>query len=485
MINQLILTFIFFSLNLKSANTIIGGHINEVTTGQVILKYYPTSIDYINGQSITLESEIDKNGDFKFEIITNAPFTFNLLLNKDWLMINKFSEQGDSLWIDYSKTKTAISGRGEFSNEFIYEFEDAFFTKSQIKEFNENYKLLNPKDYAFYWRERHKKQLEFLRNYPKKLKLSQSFIDYYKAEIDYRYGISMLQYCFKHSLELKTLDSIVNNPKYMSFLNEIEVDSKTSLNNPIYINFIRELPNILWTALVDNQSISKEQRDFYLKNQYSIRDSFAKKYFKKNTYDYALYSILNDAVESLDSYKGSSKFNDEFNRVQVFLENYKTKFSDPQFKVILSNKLNWLKTDNIVAPDFTAMDMNGNEIKLSSLKGKVIYLDFWSTNCAPCIAEIPYHKKLKDRFTNENVVFLSVALDNSKEKVEKIIKSKSYEGTHLIETNGFGSTVSKLYSITSIPRFVIIDKNGRIVNIDAPSPRNNPDEIIKTALKIN
>ncbi len=147
---------------------------------------------------------------------------------------------------------------------------------------------------------------------------------------------------------------------------------------------------------------------------------------------------------------------------------------DEYFKNVLLSKIeNEGKFINdSAAPEFELNDQNGNKVKLSDFKGKNIYIDFWATWCKPCVGEIPELKKLEEKFKDKNIVFLSISLDNIKdvEKWKSFIAKKELGGTHLIVENAWQSKIVKDYTIESIPRFVIIDAEGNLVDIDAPRP---------------
>ncbi len=122
---------------------------------------------------------------------------------------------------------------------------------------------------------------------------------------------------------------------------------------------------------------------------------------------------------------------------------------------------------------------SGKQVRLSDFKGTVVYLDFWATNCAPCVAEIPDAKKLSERFKGKDVVFIYVSLDHSDEKLKQFLNKNSFNGIQLNAPQGFASDVANLYEINAIPHYFLIDKAGNIVNADAPRPSSNPDKIIE------
>ncbi|SFG67898.1 TlpA family protein disulfide reductase [Pedobacter insulae] len=123
------------------------------------------------------------------------------------------------------------------------------------------------------------------------------------------------------------------------------------------------------------------------------------------------------------------------------------------------------------AINFTYPDRSGTMISLGDFKGKIVLVDVWATWCGPCIAEIPFLKKLEEEFHDKNVVFLSVSTDveKDKEKWKKFISDKRLGGIQLF-ANGGSSTISKVYHISGIPRFMLFDKNGHIIDVDSPRP---------------
>ena len=122
------------------------------------------------------------------------------------------------------------------------------------------------------------------------------------------------------------------------------------------------------------------------------------------------------------------------------------------------------------AADFTYSDTKGKMVSLSDFKGKVVLVDVWATWCGPCRDEIPHLKKLEEEMHGTDVVFLGVSVDEEKnhQKWLDFIEKEGLKGVQLF-TNG-GSKITKDYKINGIPRFMVFDKQGRIVSVDAPRP---------------
>ena len=112
-----------------------------------------------------------------------------------------------------------------------------------------------------------------------------------------------------------------------------------------------------------------------------------------------------------------------------------------------------------------------------------MYIDVWATWCRPCLAEIPALKALHDRLKGKNIEFVSISIDEDKEAWRKAVKEKQLKGVQLIADKAFDSQFIRDYAINQIPTFLIIDKQGHIVNPNAPRPSDPDIEKILTDKK--
>lgn len=124
------------------------------------------------------------------------------------------------------------------------------------------------------------------------------------------------------------------------------------------------------------------------------------------------------------------------------------------------------------APDFTFEDRNGDSVSLTDLRGQVVYIDVWATWCNPCIAEIPDLKELQKDYQESNIHFVGISIDmqEDKESWKEVLEDKQMTGTQLIMDKGWQSDFKFDYAISGIPRFILIDEEGRFINVDAPRP---------------
>ena len=132
-------------------------------------------------------------------------------------------------------------------------------------------------------------------------------------------------------------------------------------------------------------------------------------------------------------------------------------------------------------------NFDGSTTSLSDLKGKYVYIDVWATWCGPCKAEIPSLKKVESMYHDKNISFVSLSVDDDRrhggswEKAhaswKQMVEEKELGGIQLYSPKGWKADFIQDFKINSIPRFILIDPEGKIV--DASAPRPSSDELIK------
>lgn len=110
------------------------------------------------------------------------------------------------------------------------------------------------------------------------------------------------------------------------------------------------------------------------------------------------------------------------------------------------------------AIDFEATTIEGEKVKLSSLKNKVVVLNFWFKNCKPCRTEIPELNLLAKKYRDKGVVFIALALDNE-EDLRKYLSENEFSYKHVANTR----PIAKEWGIKSYPTNVVINKKGKVV----------------------
>lgn len=124
------------------------------------------------------------------------------------------------------------------------------------------------------------------------------------------------------------------------------------------------------------------------------------------------------------------------------------------------------------SPTFDYENHKGGKTSLADLKGKYVYIDVWATWCGPCIQEIPHLKRVEEQFHGKNIEFVSISIDAQKdyEKWKKFVTDRQLVGVQLYADKAWESQFVKDYGITGIPRFILLDPNGNIVESNASRP---------------
>ncbi len=206
------------------------------------------------------------------------------------------------------------------------------------------------------------------------------------------------------------------------------------------------------------------------------KGNVAQKYLKGQVLDYTLTKLIYDNCGKITA--SSAKFWIS----QIEADNYR-KFLLEHCKETLNKKEEVAKKkddskDKLpLGGDYPVLiGLDGKQFNFAKYKGKVVYVDFWASWCGPCRGEFPYSKKMHEGFTEKqkkNIVFLYVSIDEDPNNWKNAVDNlKLNNGDHGLSEGGWASGVTRKYQINSIPRYMIIDKNGTIVRPDAPRPSN-------------
>jgi thiol-disulfide isomerase/thioredoxin len=123
-------------------------------------------------------------------------------------------------------------------------------------------------------------------------------------------------------------------------------------------------------------------------------------------------------------------------------------------------------------PKFAYEDINGNIVKSKAFKGKYVYIDVWATWCAPCRQQIPFLKEIQNKYKTKKIAFVSISIDKRKDidKWKETVSKESLGGILLFADKDWDSEFIKALGISSIPRFILIGPDGKIIDADAKRP---------------
>ena len=387
---------------------------------------------------------LDKNNSFNDTIV--APKGYYYLIDQQNL-IDIFLSPSMNLNVSISykevKPKLVFKGKGADENNYLQQ-------KLKLKkslENVENYKYflnLNEEDLLKLADSISKVKTAFLTN---QKNLDADFLLYESFAIESEKASVLQSYEKWHGKFIKDPDFRVSN-KYPNPFEKINTSNEKLLTQPYYLQCLQQL---IYYKSENNVSEDKtllylETLDKEIKNQ-KIKDKLA-------------YKIINFGITQTEK-----------------LDAVYTKFSliekNETYKNEIQETYQNLKkiSEGMISPTFALNDINNNLVTLESLKGKMVYIDIWATWCIPCVNEIPALKQLQYEFRNKDIQFVSICLNDSKERFEKMVKEKKLGGIQLFAPDE-NISFFKEYYLTGIPRFILIDKDGKIINANAFYPSN-------------
>ena len=132
------------------------------------------------------------------------------------------------------------------------------------------------------------------------------------------------------------------------------------------------------------------------------------------------------------------------------------------------------------APEIVLPDTEGKEVKLSSLKGKYVLVDFWASWCKPCRVENPNVVAAYNKFNDKNFTILGVSLDQKKDEWLKAIQADQLDWQHISDLKYWSSIVVPMYNIQGIPYNVLLDPEGKVIaeNLRGAQLENKLNEVL-------
>ncbi len=245
---------------------------------------------------------------------------------------------------------------------------------------------------------------------------------------------------------------------------EMPFDEKyLSSNMPIYsqtlIFYLVEQQNQVFKILklknpnVTQQVLSSEL-DKKLRGK-NIKPNFKELVLAKNTCNL----LINDGISTT---------------TDTLFSNFKSNYPNSNYFASIQKRHDkWLSlAKGKQAPTIEGTMSNGKPFSITDLKGKVVYVDVWATWCEPCRKEFPDAKRLQKQFeNNDKVVFLYVSLDSDKAAWHKFLQAdKAFKGLHINLSEAQSNQMWQSYLMSGVPRYILIDKEGKLINANADRP---------------
>lgn len=121
------------------------------------------------------------------------------------------------------------------------------------------------------------------------------------------------------------------------------------------------------------------------------------------------------------------------------------------------------------APIFDAIDVNGNDLNLSMLRGKVVYLNFWASWCGACLRKMEFMDEYRAELSAMGIETVNVSIDENESNWRAALTERQFKGRHLWALENQGKSIAALFGVEAIPQYFIIDRNGEFADKAAAS----------------
>lgn len=441
----------------------------------VLKKYHKTVIAGAINSEDSIKYDVLLLRNSKGEILLNVPIKnkkFQTSLNAElslgeyFLTVDKnrfgfiFSKY-DSLYFNISINKKSfdvkLSGTRIAENELFkpknnqpnFDGED-YYLRNSIHEFS-------PKEFSNKILERVEKINKKIDDFETsdKIKPASDFVILYKKLKSIQY-LNLLQIDYPKMFKLYHPNEKLVYPKEaISFQKSISLSDTTLIQFDSYINYLCQI-------FRDKVNIRASSYDTSLFNYIDLN---------------ANNSIVKNAILNKEVSDAISNIRDSLYR-NYLVQRYTKNINVHEQKNILINK-NRLQNSfqkGRPAPVFFAETLLGDTISLLNFKGRFIVIDVWATWCAPCKQESPYFDDLSEKYTSEKLAFVSISVDEEKYKWKRETgdKAKTILQLWALDKENFTNS----YGIEGIPRFMLINPEGKIVNINMARPSEEEFETI-------
>lgn len=282
-----------------------------------------------------------------------------------------------------------------------------------------------------------------------------NFPEMEEARIRYSYGLQLLMYPMAHAI-------MGADPGYRPDNEYYDIIRSYWTENPMYA-CIDEYREFMCEGAHVLDAENREENDLYPKLTAEMR-YIAAKCSDEKVREALLHHIVVPYVDNFGT-----------DGIQDMVNIYRTYVTDPVMTATFDSVCDkWdRKKPGKMSPDFSAQDIDGKLHSLAEFRGKYVYIDVWATWCRPCMMEVPYLRELEKKFEGREIVFVGLSVDDDKSKWEEKVRSGEMPGIQLYLGESDFSTV---YGIRSIPRFILLDKEGRIINPEMMRPSSEDTE---------
>ncbi|MEO5892657.1 MAG: TlpA disulfide reductase family protein [Ferruginibacter sp.] len=289
--------------------------------------------------------------------------------------------------------------------------------------------------------------------------ISKKFTSYCKGEIIHFPNLNKNQYVLQHIYGAAKIKRTDIPPDYYKFWDKFQFLDDSCASNS-YQNSLRDYIGY-FTSKQLNIFDNIADKDQYYQLEFKVMDS-----------------LLGDLPYTRERVKGETllfliKYFDLPQTVQLQFEIYKKEFPLSPYAELVQKKWDQKIKNILTVPVFSLKDVSGNIFDIKSLRGKVVYIDFWGSWCKPCLAQMANSALLQKKYKGKNVAFLFIDFYDTKEQWLNTIRSKNLEGIFIKAEKEDEAFFDSTFGVKQgFPRYALLDKNGVLITASAPHPND-------------
>lgn len=371
------------------------------------------------------------------------------LMDEDGKFYPVFLTSGSETEISVNEGGVAIKGGNEKENAFMRENVYVCRTPDSIK------------PYSREWVEYNESEILRLDSLIDAAGLDSEFSAIHKLYNRYTFLNQRLGGLTVNKLFGKDGDDIQTDGNFYDFLNTLSFDDERLLMVP------------KWFDVVGKAIEMKEAKGMIPVSNDDYMSVYAKEIGNAKVKSHYLVALLDKTLK----YNYLNDFERQLPVVRPSITDAEAAARIPELEKIYAEKVK--EAADVKAgmpmPDFVCKDVDGKEYRLSDMKGDYVIVDFWFTGCVPCRAEMPYFDELAKDFDGKGVRFVSLSLDTGEQLYaawEKMMRKKPH-APGVLSVNlpdGFNSPLLKTLNIRGVPRIMLLDREGKIVESYAKRP---------------
>lgn len=448
------------------ASVKIHGTIKNRLEDKITFYYNTNYVAYDQQEHI---AKLDDSG--RFAITLNVPELYHQIMIEHGNQATElFVKDGYDLNMnldakDFDKT-LKYSGKGSDVANFAAKH---ILDGDMVRNYTEKAQPLfikEPKEFADAMKTEEKKEIDFLGKNGQQLPAD--FKNYWKGLYEYNTYAMLLQYPTYHEVIKKRSYDIGKVPEE-NYSEVVKIPAKFEdafLSIDAYRNYLLQYYAAQYEAK-GIEDVSSEDEKSYAQSDSAINASLAHMSPRSAEVYFAYKIFMGTKYTPLE-------------RTESLYAKFAKDFPDSKYRKTLEEAITMKKrlSPGNEAIDFTIVTRDGKKKKLSDLKGKVVLLDFWASWCGPCMAQMPYSKKVHEHFKGQDVEFVYISIDEDEQSWVQAIEKNQIEGMHMRE-NGWKAAIPKLYGIEGVPSYFLIDKKGRFAIADVPRP-SDTEKLINT-----